>query len=119
MLYNKTSARLVYGTCVENIQSILTRYEYKISEFDYLNNLNQGLVVKSEIIKLKTKFQFFFANYLITNREVLNKEPGVLYLEKFTIAIGKSKNLAKLLIDELGQVPSILEKLGQINRQPE
>jgi hypothetical protein len=92
-----------------DVKDALEESANNIDNFDYLHNVNQGLVVKREIMKLKSTFQYFYANYLITKRDTLNKDPGVIYLEKYTLDTSLSSEVSELITSELVKTSTFLE----------
>lgn len=111
MLFNKSCSRLIYGTSLDKVKKLLDSASYSIENFDHLYQVSQGLMVKNEILKLKFTFQYFYANYLITNRETNNSAGTTVHLEKHTISTVESSKLMNLLIYEFGKAPVILELL--------
>ena len=113
MLFNKSCSRLVYGTSLDKVKKLLDSADYSIKNFDYLYEISQGLMVKTEILKLKFTIQYFYANYLITNREVINTAGSTVHLEKHTIGVQESLKLKDLLLYEFEKAPLILQLMQQ------
>ena len=93
-LFNKASSRLIYGTCLRKLKPLLESDEYYMCHFDYLYNINQGMQAKTEIIKLKSCFQYFYGNYLLTCRETENKEQGTAHFERISLPTERSKKVS-------------------------
>lgn len=114
-LYNKASSRLIYGNSVTEIQKVIGGLSNPIENLDYLNSVKHGLIAKKEYLNLKMKFEFFYPNYAITNREQNNKMPEGTYMERLTLSPAVSDSIKSLILSELNSLKVIEDLQSKLN----
>jgi len=79
-MFNKMTNRLIFVGKYDEIYNIMTNF----SKFHYLAEFVEGVPMLTELTRLYTNFMIFRSNSLIgLDRHSKNKDPGIVYLEKY------------------------------------